>query len=89
MTGRELRHAAKDCRGTAAGIDGWTPEELCLCSDEMFEALARFFRLCEEVGKAPTAWHFLLDKSTLAKGNLKPLMGPLMPETGGLRQSLV
>jgi hypothetical protein len=56
LTGADLRQAALACRGTAAGPDGWTAEELLQFHPDMFQALADFYNLCESRGALPATW---------------------------------
>ena len=80
----EVKSAAKACRGTATGLDGWSAEEVCLFSDAMLQTLAQFFLKCEDQGRAPTAWkrtrqvHLSKDKpkqkdGTVLTGDLRPV----------------
>ena len=50
LEGRDLKKAAQSCKGSAAGLDCWTAEELCLFSAAMWQILAEFYMTCEEQG---------------------------------------
>ncbi|CAK9086696.1 Probable serine/threonine-protein kinase fnkA (FNIP repeat-containing protein A) [Durusdinium trenchii] len=90
LTHEDLRQAAKPCRGTSAGLDGWTTEEVYAFSDDMLATLAAFYNKCESLGQAPAAWkmtrqvHLSKDKklqsdgSSLA-GDLRPFMSETLP----------
>ena len=59
LSKEDLRKAATSCRATAAGLDGWRPEEVLCFSDEMFLELVEFYHRCEGIGQVPRAWRSL------------------------------
>ena len=83
LTHEDLRQAAKPCRGTSAGLDGWTTEEVYAFSDDMLATLAAFYNKCESLGQAPAAWkmtrqvHLSKDKKLQSDGS--SLAGDLRP----------
>ena len=56
LTPQQIAKAVTKAKGSAAGLDGWTPEELSQFSPEMFSTLAHFFDHCENIGRLPDAW---------------------------------
>ena len=56
VTGPDLKRAALSCRGSAAGLDGWTTEELLQFSDGMWRELAGFYLECDNCSRIPKAW---------------------------------
>eukprot|EP00439_Symbiodinium_sp_Y106_P009605 s3374_g1.t1 len=56
LTKEELRKAVLDCKGTAPGIDGWTPREASWFSEDMLQVLTDFCNRCEQEGRVPKIW---------------------------------
>jgi hypothetical protein len=57
LSGAHLRRAAHDCRNRASGLDGWTPFEMSLFCDGMWDCIADFYNNhCLRYGKVPDIW---------------------------------
>ncbi|CAK0819641.1 unnamed protein product, partial [Prorocentrum cordatum] len=71
----DVRTAQDKIRGSSAGPDGWTSEEV---ADAIFatEAVAEFFNLCETVAALPSGWQkerqAHLPKEDVAEGKALP-----------------
>ena len=77
LTPEDLMQAAKKCKGSAVGIDGWSAEEMCLFTKPMWETLATFYRQCEESGCIPQAWN-RVRQVHLGKGKPKEKDGAVL-----------
>ena len=82
VTGTELQRAALSCKGAAAGLDGWTTEELLQFSDGMWQELAKFYLECENCSRVPKAWR-QIRQVHLGKGKAKEHDGSML--TANLR----
>ena len=56
LTSEQIAKAVSKAKGSAAGLDGWRPEELTQFCPDMFSTLATFFEHCENIGRLPDAW---------------------------------
>lgn len=54
--GDTIQESLKNPNRCAAGLDGWSPEELSQFSPDMFSTLAGFFEHCESKAAVPDAW---------------------------------
>ena len=71
LTGTHLKAAAYDSRNRAAGLDGWTPQELILFNMDMWNAVADFYSHCLVVGIVPEFWK-CFRQVQLGKGDIAP-----------------
>ena len=53
-TGHQLWLRAKEQAGCAAGLDGWTGNEVYMCTEEMWDVVADFFSQGYTLGLLPT-----------------------------------
>ena len=56
LTSEQIAKAVSKAKGSAAGLDGWRPEELAEFCPDMFSTLAIFFEHCENIGRLPDPW---------------------------------
>ena len=77
VTGQDLKRAALNCKGSAAGLDGWTTEELLHFSDKMWQELAQFYLECENCSRVPEAWR-QIRQVHLGKGKPRESNGSML-----------
>ena len=56
LTAQELKAAAKTQRGSGAGLDGWTGDEVASIPLEIWDELLPFYLACERLGVVPDGW---------------------------------
>ena len=58
VSGAELEKEAKKQTGIAAGVDGWSGDEVASFPLVIWDRIAMFFRDCERLGSAPEQFGF-------------------------------
>ena len=56
LTAEELKHAAQAQRGSGAGLDGWTGDEVSSIPREIWSELLPFYDASERLGAVPADW---------------------------------